>query len=392
MRGFWTAPTKKKTKKKKKKKKKKTMIDKLTLERLKELNLIKFSKEVTKALTNNLPIIALESTIISHGMPYPQNYKTAQEVENIARQQYNVTPATIAILNGIIHIGLEDDDLLYLAKQGEQCYKTSKRDISYILSNKLNGATTVASTMYLASICQIDIFVTGGIGGVHRGVSNTWDISADLNELGQTNVIVICAGVKSILDINKTLEYLETLGVPVITYSQKHFPSFYTSNSGSLSPLSMNNLNQIANTIYMNQDIIQCSNGMIIAIPNKQYQFNNNNHDFNPDIYAQEISKATTIALNELKIKNITGKYITPYLLERINQLTKGNSLKANIFLIKNNCHIGCQIALKLHQIRQLGLKNQKNVEISKFQKKKSKNQKKIKKKSKKKKSKKKKI
>jgi pseudouridine-5'-phosphate glycosidase len=235
--------------------------------------MLKFSRSVAKALESNLPIVALESTIITHGMPFPQNLSTARKVEKVIRKEGSV-PATIAILNGKISIGLEDDELEELAKVGNRAVKTSRRDLTRILSNpKLYGSTTVAATMVAAKMAGIKVFVTGGIGGVHR--DSVWDVSADLEELGKTNVAVVCAGAKSILDVEATLEYLETKGVPVITYGESdEFPAFYTRKSGFKSMAAVDSPFECAKMINTSHNlgmdtVTECANdkGMIIACP-----------------------------------------------------------------------------------------------------------------------------
>lgn len=277
--------------------------------------------EIQHALQHNLPIVALESTIISHGMPYPQNLQTAIQVENECRKQ-GAIPATIAILNGKIHIGLTEPQLETLAKLGTKCYKVSRRDLSYVISHCENGATTVSATMLIAHTVGIKIFATGGIGGVHRGVEQTLDISADLTELGKTPVTVICAGIKSILDIPRTLEYLETEGVTVCSYGTQEFPAFFTRKSGCQSPHTVHTEQEIAKLIQT-QTQLQIQTGIVIAIPIPTEE----------EAAASVTDKATQQALQELTEKKISGKNATPFLLQRINELTSGESLKSNILL-----------------------------------------------------------
>eukprot|EP01084_Bolivina_argentea_P089435 161385_1 len=299
----------------------------------------KISAEVQSALDNNTPIVALESTIITHGMPYPENYKTAKSVENTIRS-YDVTPATIAIISGIIHVGLTDKEILELSQlDNKLIYKCTRRTLPYVLSNKYNGSTTVAATMYISYLCGISIFVTGGIGGVHRGVEETMDISADLIELSHTPITVICAGIKSILDIGKTLEYLETHGVTVTSYKQDNFPAFFMSDSKIKSPLKSNNINEIASMIKISKQL-KLNNGILVAVPNTFDKSDN---------FSLIIENATDIALREIKQKRIKGRDITPYILDRVHKLTNGKSLNANIKLIHNNARVGAQIALKLY-------------------------------------------
>ncbi|MBC7476357.1 MAG: pseudouridine-5'-phosphate glycosidase [Candidatus Sericytochromatia bacterium] len=296
---------------------------------------LNFSPEVKSALKNNLPIVALESTIISHGMPYPLNVKTAREVEEIIKNK-GATPATIGIINGKIKIGLTSDELEYFGS-AKDIEKVSRRDLPYIISSKKNGATTVAGTMICANLANLKVFVTGGIGGVHRGVLDTWDISADLNELMNTSIAVICAGVKSILDIDKTLEYLETSGVPIIGYQTNDFPAFYTIKSGSKVDYRIDSSQEIAEFLKVKWDL-GLKGGVIIAnpVPEKDAM--------DEDI----INQAIISALNEASEQQIKGKNITPFLLGKIKQITSGKSLETNISLIKNNALLGAKIAISL--------------------------------------------
>jgi pseudouridine-5'-phosphate glycosidase len=248
-------------------------------------NYLHIHPEVAEALKNNQPIVALESTIISHGMPYPQNVSTARDVEGIIREQ-GAIPATIAILNGQCCVGLNDEQLEYLG-QAKDVWKVSLRDMPYVIANKLAGATTVAATMRIASMAGIKVFVTGGIGGVHRDAQQTMDISADLTEMSNTNVAIVSAGVKSILDIGLTLEYLETLGVPVITYSQKEFPSFYSRESGYTSPLSSDSVEEIAEILKVKWDL-HINGSVLIANPVSKEM----------DIPYHEIESKIKLALN----------------------------------------------------------------------------------------------
>ncbi|GAA5817106.1 hypothetical protein MFLAVUS_010646 [Mucor flavus] len=291
--------------------------------------------EIQSAIRNKGPVVALESTIISHGMPYPQNVETAKAVEAIIRQQ-GAIPATIAILDGKVHIGLTDKNLEQLGKVGPKAQKTSRRDLSVVLSQKKVGATTVAGTMILARSAGIPVFVTGGIGGVHRGAEQSFDISADLTELGRTPIAVICAGVKSILDIPKTLEVLETQGVTVTTVGHDNkFPAFYTPDSGHKNPL------QIAMSLANHE--LELQSGMVFAcpIPNESAAD------------AKLIQNAIDTAIDEARSNNVCGKDETPFLLKRISELTKGESLTANIALVKNNAKIGGQIAVQLAKLKQ---------------------------------------
>ncbi|MCP4438582.1 MAG: pseudouridine-5'-phosphate glycosidase [Aureispira sp.] len=297
---------------------------------------IDIAPEVQKALDNNQPVVALESTIISHGMPYPKNVETAREVEQIVRK-YSATPATIAILNGRIKIGLTEADLELLGKE-KNVQKVSRRDLPFIIAKGLNGATTVAATMILADLAGIRIFVTGGIGGVHRGASETFDISADLQELATTDVAVICAGVKSILDIGLTLEYLETQGVPVVAVGTKEFPAFYTRKSGFEADYQVDDLGELAKALHAKWDL-GLKGGMVIGNPiDKAFEMDS-------DI----IDTAIQLALKEARKKGIQGKDITPFLLAKIVELTSGQSLDSNIQLVYNNAKIGAQLAVAYH-------------------------------------------
>ncbi len=294
---------------------------------------LKFSKEVTEALKNNLPLVALESTIISHGMPYPENLNTALMCEEIIRKN-GAVPATIAIIDGMMCVGLEKDELIYLAKEKDQVIKTSRRDIPYIVAAKLNGATTVSATMYIASLAKIKVFATGGIGGVHMGASETFDISCDLEELSKTNVAVVCAGAKAILDLPKTLEYLETKGVLVLGYKTKKLPAFYTKSSSLEVDYQVDSPKDIANIMHTKWDL-GLEGGILITNPI-------------PDEYSLDEKKMKKIidnAITKAKENNIKGKEITPFLLSEIKDLTKGESLKANIELVYNNCKLATLVA-----------------------------------------------
>ena len=301
-------------------------------------NYLNIHPEVAAALKNNQPVVALESTIISHGMPYPQNVTTARAVENIIREQ-GAIPATIAILNRQCCVGLNEEQLEYLG-QAKDVWKVSLRDMPYVIANKLAGATTVAATMRIAAMAGIKVFVTCGIGGVHREAQQTMDISADLTEMGNTNVAIVSAGVKSILDIGLTLEYLETLGVPVITYSQKEFPSFYSRESGHASPLSSDSEQEIASILKAKWDL-QINGSVLIANPVPKEM----------EIPFHEIESKIQQALNEAKSAGISGKETTPFLLKRIAEITGGNSLATNIALIKNNALLGAKVAIYLAKI-----------------------------------------
>ncbi|MFL2808694.1 MAG: pseudouridine-5'-phosphate glycosidase [bacterium] len=291
------------------------------------------STEVQQALKIGFPIVALESTIISHGMPFPQNLKTALTVEKIIREE-SAVPATIAILNGRIKIGLSQHELEQFAKQTSQI-KVSRRDLPLVISQKQSGGTTVAATMICAKLAGIAVFVTGGIGGVHRESENTMDISADLMELAQTNVAVVCAGIKSILDIPRTLEYLETQGVPVIGYKTEEFPAFYTPSSGSLVQSRLDTPEEIAHCMKIKWKL-GLDGGIVIGNPVQEQDA----------MDASIIQQAISEALRDAAQKQIEGKNVTPFLLERINRLTMGESLKSNISLVCNNAHLGAKIAV----------------------------------------------
>jgi pseudouridine-5'-phosphate glycosidase len=294
---------------------------------------LEINPEVKKALAEGKPVVALESTIISHGMPYPQNLETAIEVENIVRSN-GAVPATIAIFNGKCHAGLSKEQLEYFAS-AKDVWKVSLRDMPYVISKNLYGATTVAATMRIASIAGIKIFVTGGIGGVHRNANKTMDISADLTEMEQTSVAVVSAGIKSILDIGLTLEYLETKGTPVVTVGQNEFPSFYSRKSGFISPLRLDKVNEIANMLQVKWQM-GLNGAVLIANPVPADQ----------EIIAEEMEIHIQKALNAAKEKNVSGKEVTPFLLQYISEHTKGESLNANIALIKNNAKMGAELAV----------------------------------------------
>ena len=290
------------------------------------------SEEIQNSIKKNGPVVALESTIISHGMPFPQNLETALEVESIIRKE-GAIPATIAVVEGRIKIGLSNLELEQFA-QGTKNVKVSSRDVPLVLSQKQDGGTTVAATMICARMAGISIFVTGGIGGVHRGSEKTMDISGDLMELARTNVAVVCAGIKSILDIPRTLEYLETQGVPVIGYRTDEFPAFYTTTSGYSVQSRINTAEEIARCMKVKWEL-GLEGGMVIANP-----------VLREDAMDEEvIEEAITRSLKEASEKGIDGKAVTPFLLERISQLTDGESLKTNIALVFNNALLGAKIA-----------------------------------------------
>jgi pseudouridylate synthase len=295
------------------------------------------SAEVRSAIENNRPVVALESTIISHGMPYPKNVETALNVEQIIRDQ-GAIPATIAILNGRLKVGLSHDEIEMLGKAGN-VVKASRRDIPFIIAKGLNGATTVASTMILADLAGIRVFATGGIGGVHRGAETSFDISADLIELSQTNVAVICAGAKSILDINLTLEFLETHGIPVVGYQTDELPAFYTSKSGFKVDYRVDSPEELAKAIKAKWDL-NLQGGVIVANPiPKAYEMD-----------SKVIEQVISEAVRQQVAAGVKGKESTPFLLAKVKELTGGDSLDSNIQLVYNNAKVGAQLAVALSQ------------------------------------------
>ena len=297
---------------------------------------LKISPAVQKALDEGRPVIALESTIISHGMPYPQNLETARMCEAEARK-YGVEPATVAVIHGQLCAGLTDEELEYLARTGPKVTKASRRDLPILVARKADGATTVAATMIIAAMAGIKVFATGGIGGVHRGAETTMDISADLEELAETPVAVVCAGAKSILDLGLTLEYLETKGVPVLGYKTKTLPAFYTYESDFEVDYRMESPQEIADAIRA-QRAMGYPGGMLITNPI-------------PAEYAMPkavIDAAIEQALLEADEQGIKGKATTPFLLARVCELTGGESLKSNIKLVLNNVALASQVAASL--------------------------------------------
>ena len=295
-------------------------------------NFMDIKPEVEKALEEGTPVVALESTIISHGMPYPKNVETALAVEEVNRKN-GAVPATIAIIGGRIKIGITEEEIEYMAK-AENVLKVSRRDFPLVISQKLDGATTVAGTMIAANMAGIKVFVTGGIGGVHRGAGESFDISADLEELKMTDVAVVCAGVKSILDIGATLEYLETSGVPVITYGADSFPAFYSRESGFSAECRIDDTEKIASLIRT-KDQLGLRGGILIACPIPAED----------EIPFDKMDVVIKQALKECEEKGVKGKRITPFLLSKVKDLTEGSSLEANIKLVLNNACIGAQIA-----------------------------------------------
>lgn len=301
---------------------------------------LKISKEVKEAILHNKPVVALESTIISHGMPYPDNVKTALNVEKIIREN-GAIPATIGIINGVPVVGMSNDEIEEFGKR-QGVRKVSRRDLPFVISKKLWGATTVATTMIFAKAANIKVFVTGGVGGVHRGAEKTMDISSDLQELASTSVTVVCAGIKAILDLEKTLEYLETMGVTVLGYKSDTLADFYTSDSGLKIDYQMNTAKEIAECILVKEEY-GLKGGLLVSNPIPKEK----------SLDKKEMDRVIEEALLEAEKNNIKGKDVTPFLLKKVVELTSGNSLKANIELIYNNAKLGAEIAkeyCKMHQ------------------------------------------
>lgn len=297
---------------------------------------IEISPEVRTALEEGTPVVALESTIISHGMPYPENVQTALNVEAAVRES-GACPATLAIIKGRIKVGLSPDEIDYIGRKGLAVTKASRRDIPVIIASGGDGATTVAATMIIAAMAGISVFATGGIGGVHRGAQTTMDISADLEELSKTPVLVVCSGAKSILDLGLTLEYLETKGVPVVGYKTKELPAFYTRKSGFEVDCRMDTPHEIAQAWSVKLDL-GMGGGMLVVNPI-------------PEEYSMDydyITKAVEDAVTHAKQKGVKGKAVTPFLLSEIKDITGGSSLAANIELVLSNARLAAQIACKM--------------------------------------------
>ncbi|MBW9402126.1 pseudouridine-5-phosphate glycosidase [Leclercia sp. LSNIH6] len=300
---------------------------------------LQISPEVQDALNNNKPIVALESTIISHGMPFPQNAQTALEVEDAIRQQ-GVIPATIAIIRGVMKVGLSKEEIELLGREGHAVTKVSRRDLPFVVAAGINGATTVASTMIIAAMAGIKVFATGGIGGVHRGAEHTFDISADLQELAKTNVAVVCAGAKSILDLGLTTEYLETNGVPLIGYQTQSLPAFFCRTSPFEVSIRLDSAEAIARAMAVKWQT-GLNGGLVVANPI-------------PEQFAmpeETINAAIDQAVKEAEEQGVTGKASTPFLLARVAELTGGDSLKSNIQLVFNNARLACDIAKAYQRI-----------------------------------------
>ena len=293
---------------------------------------VRVNQEVEKALKEGKPVIALESTIISHGMPYPQNVETALKVESIIREHGGV-PATVGIIDGVGVVGLTKDEIEEMGKRGHSIPKVSRRDLPVIFAEKSWGATTVATTMILAADAGVEFFVTGGIGGVHRGAESTFDISADLEELGRTNVTVICAGAKAILDLPKTLEVLETKGVPVLGFKTSELPAFYTRTSGLKVDYEIKDYADAARIVKAKREF-GLNGGVLITNPIPE------EYSYDPE----EINKVINEAIVEMDKKGIKGKECTPFLLAKIAEMTGGKSLEANIQLVFNNAAVGTEI------------------------------------------------
>ena len=298
-------------------------------------SVLSHSKEVATALAKKRPVVALESTIISHGMPYPQNVELANEVETIVRD-HGATPATIAVLDGVCCVGLDSAQLERLASE-PGVHKATTRDLPWLIATRLTGATTVAATMRIAALCNIRVFATGGIGGVHRGAATSFDVSADLTELARTPVAVVSAGIKSILDIRLTLERLETLGVPVVVNGSDEFPSFYSRGSGLAAPRRLDGAVALARFLHATWDELGLTTGISIANPIPVAD----------EIPAAEIGAFVEEALTELDARGIRGQDVTPFLLARIVERTEGRSLLANLALVRNNAATATQIAVE---------------------------------------------
>lgn len=299
---------------------------------------IHYSREVAAAKSRGAPLVALESTIITHGMPYPGNLDMALSVENIVRNE-GAVPATIAVLDGNLHIGLEEADIERLART-EGAMKLSRADLAFAIAERRTGATTVAATMIAAARAGIKVFATGGIGGVHRGAEESFDISADLAELGRTNVAVVCAGAKAILDIPKTLEVLETNGVPVVTYGSDEFPAFWSRSSGIPSPLVLESPEAIANFQHV-RDQLGLDGGILVANPVPEED----------EIPREEMEIYISRALANAEREEVTGKAVTPFLLDAIFHLTHGRSLKTNIALVQNNARLAAALAVAMQDL-----------------------------------------
>jgi len=294
-------------------------------------------EEIKKALDNGEPIVALESTLIAHGLPYPDNVKIGKELESIIREE-GAIPATIAIIKGDIHIGLTDNELEYIAKE-KNVWKLSTREIPICVVQRRTGATTVSATSYLASLVGIKLFSTGGLGGVHRGVVNTWDISRDLEELSQTEIILVSSGAKSLLDLPKTVEYLETKGVIVIGYKTDEFPAFYTRKSGLPIPR-VDNISEIIE-IYDKKRLLGIPGAVVVGNPVSKEM----------EIPKEEVDLWINKALSLAEEYGISGKEVTPFLLDKIKEISKGKSVKTNLALLKENARVAAKIAVMMADV-----------------------------------------
>ena len=297
---------------------------------------LEVSPRIREALDNNRPVVTLESTIISHGMPYPRNVETALKVEEVVRS-CGAEPATVAVIGGKLKVGISEEEITHLGKKGLGVIKASRRDLPVLCARGEDGATTVAATMILSALAGVQVFATGGVGGVHRGAETTMDISADLEELAETPVMVVCAGAKSILDLGLTLEYLETKGVTVLGYQTEELPAFYTRKSGFKVDYRMDTPEEIAAAFSAKEDL-GLRGGMLVTNPiPEQYAMD---HDY--------ISRTIEDACAEAAQKGVKGKELTPFLLDRIQQITAGKSLEANIELVYNNARLASRIAVEL--------------------------------------------
>ncbi len=299
---------------------------------------IKLTQDVKAALAKGKPVVALESTIIAHGMPFPQNFEMAKKVETIIRD-HGATPATIAIVDGKLRAGLSESELEHFAKTGPSIMKVSVRDLPFVVSKGMTGATTVASTMRLAAMAGIAVFATGGMGGAHRGAQNNFDISADLTEFSETNVAVVTAGAKAILDLALTLEILETLGVPLVGYGTDEFPAFYSRTSGHAVPMRCDTAEEVA-ALMKAKWKMGLKGGVVVANPIPA----------NVEIPAAEIAPTIEMAVAQAKAQNVIGKNITPFLLKHLAEVTGGRSLAANIALVENNAIVAAEIAAAYSQ------------------------------------------
>lgn len=299
-----------------------------------KMKMIKLTSELTAAIASGKPIVALESTIIAHGMPFPQNLEMAREVETVVRDA-GAIPATIAVINGELRAGLSESELEHFAKTGPSIVKVSTRDLPYVVARKMTGATTVASTMRLAAMAGIHVFATGGIGGAHRGAEKNFDISADLVEFSHSNVAVITAGAKAILDLALTLETLETFGVPVVGYGTDEFPAFYSRVSGHKVPMRCDTPQEIAAMMHAKWNM-KLNGGIVVANP----------IPLEAEIPASEIAPIIEKAIAEVNELGVHGKNVTPFLLARLAEITQGRSLKANIALVMSNAKLAAEIAV----------------------------------------------